>query len=343
MVAELLRAVHWFNPLVWLACRRLRQESEHACDDVVLGQGVDGGDYAEHLLALARDARTHHVWVPAPAMARPSSLERRFTAMLTVTRNRRPLTRVRRLALVVVALAVAVPIATFAQSATVSGTILDFAGEAWEGTKIELAPVGAAKEIYVETGGALVVTDSARTADTDADGEYTITDVPPGQYTMTVRKPALKPQEVDVLITPGQAVVLDFILQLGSLEETLTIADTGKDEAPTLRTATKRSNLPAGRLVPPVKLVDLAPQYPPSMIGSGVEAEVMLDALVGADGLVKVVQVHAPMDPVTLQPIYPDSAVAALEAVRHWQYEPTRMHGVPVDVEMTINLRFRPK
>ena len=34
--------LYWFNPLVWIACTRLRQESEQACDDEVLSSGVDG-------------------------------------------------------------------------------------------------------------------------------------------------------------------------------------------------------------------------------------------------------------------------------------------------------------
>ena len=35
-VAETLRALLWWNPLAWLACRALRDDSELACDDAVL-------------------------------------------------------------------------------------------------------------------------------------------------------------------------------------------------------------------------------------------------------------------------------------------------------------------
>ena len=54
LAAELLRAVQWFNPVAWMVCRRLRRESEHACDDAVLNAGVAGPAYATHLLELAR-------------------------------------------------------------------------------------------------------------------------------------------------------------------------------------------------------------------------------------------------------------------------------------------------
>jgi beta-lactamase regulating signal transducer with metallopeptidase domain len=83
LAAEIFWSVLWFNPLVWIVGRRLRQESEYACDDAVLNRGVPGSEYAAHLLDLARtlgDPRS--VWAPALLMARPSTFEKRFQAML---------------------------------------------------------------------------------------------------------------------------------------------------------------------------------------------------------------------------------------------------------------------
>ena len=53
LAAEVLRAIYWFNPVLWIACRRLRVESECACDDAVLARGVEGSD-ARHPPARAR-------------------------------------------------------------------------------------------------------------------------------------------------------------------------------------------------------------------------------------------------------------------------------------------------
>ena len=97
MAAEALRCVWWFNPLAWTVRAQLRRESEHAADDLVLAQGVPAATCATHLVELAREARKHRrTWVPAPAMARPSHLERRLSTMLNSHTNRRPMTRLAR-------------------------------------------------------------------------------------------------------------------------------------------------------------------------------------------------------------------------------------------------------
>ena len=46
LLAEIARAINWFNPLFWIACARLRRESEYACDDIVLDLGTGGTSYA---------------------------------------------------------------------------------------------------------------------------------------------------------------------------------------------------------------------------------------------------------------------------------------------------------
>lgn len=105
-IAQMAIAMHWFNPLVWLAVRHLRAERERACDDLVLASGANAPDYADHLLDIARAFRTAGCpsWA-AVAMARPSQLEGRLLAILDRHRDRRALTRPACVAAAVLALA----------------------------------------------------------------------------------------------------------------------------------------------------------------------------------------------------------------------------------------------
>jgi beta-lactamase regulating signal transducer with metallopeptidase domain len=104
-VAQIVCAVYWFNPIVWLAARRLRVERERACDDFVLAAGEKGADYAAHLLDIAQTVR--HDRAPAMAglaMARPSQLEGRLLAILNpaIRRSSALHTRLAAMALVLV-------------------------------------------------------------------------------------------------------------------------------------------------------------------------------------------------------------------------------------------------
>jgi ankyrin repeat protein len=109
MIAQTLRILYWFNPLVWVACRRLRLESECACDDTVLSSEIEGHEYAAHLLDLARVLnRPDRAWSAALTMARPSTIERRFSAMLNPTLNRYPVSRLALFATVFIGLCVTV-------------------------------------------------------------------------------------------------------------------------------------------------------------------------------------------------------------------------------------------
>lgn len=91
LVTEAACALHWFNPLAWAAARRLRLESEHACDDQVLLTGSRGADYAEHLLNVARTLRPPRAaLLAAVPMARPSQLITRLHAVLNAERARGP-------------------------------------------------------------------------------------------------------------------------------------------------------------------------------------------------------------------------------------------------------------
>lgn len=108
LISRMACAVHWFNPLAWIASRQMSYEQEKACDDVVLSTGATPEAYAEDILKLSSDRTSYYFESHgAVAMARPSNLEARLLAILDDTKNRASLTRTGNwIAIVVAALAV---------------------------------------------------------------------------------------------------------------------------------------------------------------------------------------------------------------------------------------------
>ena len=328
LAAETLRWAWWFNPLAWSAANRLRLEGERACDDRVIARGVAASDYAEHLVCLARTLTTPRLPLPAPAMARASSLERRVTAMLDPQVTRRPLTRLLRLTIVAVGLALTISIATFAQSkfATVSGTVHDQLGGTIPKVTLSLTHTesGAKHEIKSNETGA-----------------FEFVGLPAGNYSLETTAMGFQSMKASMQLAAGQVRRQDVTLQVGTLQETITIRDgppspiTGRQRQFSPSASSGCSTEPnSGGIKPPTKIHDVRPIYPSSMRGTDTEGKVELDAVIGLDGAIKTVQ--------TADATNRDFADAAEEAVRQWRFTPTLLNCVPIEVSMKVTTAFRP-
>ena len=330
LAAEVLRAVYWFNPVVWAACRRLRLESEHACDDEVMMRGVAGADYASHLIDLARTLYgRRQLWLPAPAMARPSSLERRVRAMLNDHRDTRRISGVTRALVLVMLLTAAAAIAA-AQTTyrSFSGVVADEQGRSVSGATVALSNEARQAKYEVKTG---------------ADGRFDFVGLLPGDYRVSIERAGFQTVR-DMLTVDTQNARRNFTLQLGTLQETVTVrVDPNKPANPEpAGSAVREVQMPApqkcdpssegGQIVPPKKVRDVAPQYPPSLVNGGVQGTVVLRGRIASDGYIS--------DITILKETHPELAQAAIEAVRGWRYTETLLNCVPAEPGITITTNF---
>ncbi len=351
MLGELLRAIYWFNPLVWIACRRLRQESEHACDDAVLHSGVDPTDYASHLLDLARTLNAgRRLRVPAPAMARASSLEGRISAMLNTRLDRSPLTSRTRIAVAAALLIVTVAMAGGAAQSrfsSLSGTVVDETNGFLPATTLALTNATSKARYEVQS---------------DRTGHFEFVGLPSGEYTLQAAQMGFAPFRETITVA-GRDLTRAIQLQLGSLQETIRIVAPDKSQPATAKpmtdderaqklqavrekaqfrqqSATEKCAAAApggmgGNILQPWKIVDVKPVYPESLTSARVGGTVTMEALIGTDGTVRDVRV--------VSSPHPDLDRAAADAVRQWEFTPTILNCTPVDVRMNIAATFEAK
>ncbi|MDZ7645036.1 MAG: M56 family metallopeptidase [Woeseiaceae bacterium] len=100
VLARLVCALYWFNPLIWLLARELNAEAEKSADDRVLSSGAVAHDYASQLLRLSRRAGSRRLErVAASSMAGPHLVARRIHSILNPGENRMPVNHFARFAL----------------------------------------------------------------------------------------------------------------------------------------------------------------------------------------------------------------------------------------------------
>jgi len=326
LLAETVCAVCWINPLFWAACRRLRRESEQAADDAVLEGGIEGGEYAMHVMDVARAfASRRESWLPAPAMLRRSDFERRIGAMLRADVNRRPVSIAARVAIGVALLAGALALAS-AQGlfSTFSGTVYDPLNGLLPNVRMMLT--------NTQTGGKYEIR-------SDSGGRFEFVGLPPGRYALETELPGFMALRGSVEIA-GQNVQRDVTLAIGSLQETVSVwpGETTPPPRPRVATAAAPVCRPAetggigGNLRAPTKLVHVTPLFPPALAASGASGVVVLDATIGVDGTIRDVRARS-----TDQPQFEG---AAIDAVRQWEFSQTLLNCVPVEVLMTVTVNF---
>jgi len=110
LFASLACAAYWFHPLMWLAVRRLRRESEHASDDRVLAGGIVAPDYAAHLLAVANAAHFRRL-AGFLVLGMASHLQTRVEAVLDESRKRTSIPRLIAIVAAVIAAIAIIPLA----------------------------------------------------------------------------------------------------------------------------------------------------------------------------------------------------------------------------------------
>lgn len=338
--ADVVRALYWFNPLAWALDRQLRVESECACDDHVLRQGVSATDYASHLVGIAHELNVHRRQsLPAPAMARPTSLEGRVRAMLTTSRDRRPVTR-----LATTAIALAFTLFTLAAAGAqpalvpVSGTVVDPTGRVLPNVLVALSDPATASRFEVRTSQS---------------GQYQFASVLPADYILELTLLGFQPATARLHV--AAATTHNHAMQVGTLQETIRVTGPSAS-APAADVAAQRASAGerfaahavrgtepcrasgpppvGGNILPPWKLVHVTATYPEDLRASGVGGTVTLTAVIGVDGAVRdIADVKGP---------HAALEAAAVDAVRDWQFSATYLNCEPIEVRMTVTTNFVP-
>ena len=337
LLANIATVVWWFQPLIWWNRRKLRQESERACDAAVLEAGVRPSEYANELLGIVRRFASGGLCSPAStAMAQGGDLQGRLRAILSS-----PPKPVRRLSaaaipvLIVVAASVSALAVSSQQSyfsgghlmkrtvlsgllasaglsaATIGGAVFDASG---------LAIANAQASLYNPD------TSANQQTTTGSDGKFSFDSLAAGSYILHIEKPGFASLYREFNLQTDTDVHRGLTLQTTPANES------GADSAPS-QDASPPALLRVGGTVAENNLIHkVQPVYPPSAKAAHVQGTVQLDVTITKQG-----------EPVDLQVVSsPDDRLtqSSLEAVRQWRYRPTLLNGEPVDILTRVIVNY---
>ena len=153
-LSQVVCAFYWLNPLVWVAARQLRLESENACDDAVIGSGTKASAYAGHLLEIARNFSLASEPRGALTIARPSQLESRLRSILSPDRRQSPRERMRSVLVSAGLISVGLGLAALSPHARKADAQADRVTSGQAITELSMTKGLPLEGMAVETGGA---------------------------------------------------------------------------------------------------------------------------------------------------------------------------------------------
>jgi len=187
-------------------------------------------------------------------------------------------------------------------------------------------------------GVTVVVSSSAlqtpRTVVSDGRGAFRLTGLPAGTYDVVLTLPAFKTLRGQVAVRADQRAVVGFHLDVGAREEVINVRGVGVAPAPAAVRPAQPAVVPirvGGAVREPRRLTYVEPVYPAAALAAGVEGRVVIEAVIGRDGMVSRAQI------VQGVPLLDE---AALAAVQQWRYSATMLNGVPIEVVMHVTISF---
>lgn len=338
MIAHTIAALWWFQPLVWMLRRKLREESELACDAEALRSGLRPSSYAAELLAIAKTTgHDYNVSSFGISMARSSDVENRVRAILNPPAALRRPQRTYALVLALGTISIVSSALTISPSntlnpqgtspmkhtilsallasvslsaATVSGAISDPSG----------APVSDVKVLVYNPD-----TSTKQEAVTNSDGKFNFAGMAAGQYILRMEKPGFVSILREFDLKANSTVDREFIMTNEGGQQVADKPISEKEqEAKPVRIGGKvaQNNL----------LAKVQPVYPAAAKQAHTQGVVEIQASISKDGVpIELRVLSSPSD---------DLSQSALEAVRQWRYRPTLLNGNPVEIITDVIVNY---
>jgi TonB family protein len=374
-------AVHWFNPLVWLARSEMLCESERACDDAVIRSGVGGSAFARDLIGIAQSIYSKGDSLMSTALT--TKLERRIARLVDPAANRVPLTAARAILAAAVAAALLAPIAGLRADqvakaspaislpqVTIEPSSMPTFADAAPKTVIKNAPRLVAQVAQVAQSappaqssgtGSLsgIVTDPSGAVVAGANVLISFVSGPPGGLSTAATDPTGRWSFPS--LSAGTYTVQIQVPGFRTFNKTVTVSQGVDNQV--------NANLQIGRSSETVTVTAERPNAsapPPSVqtsskpirVSAGVEPAKLIrhstpvyppsarnQAIQGSVTFEAIINKAGFIDNAQLATTYasPDLVEAARNAIMQWQYTPARLNGEPVDVltEITVNFTLQ--